>query len=216
MEATQLQQLGLCYQKMEMYDQAISVYTRADLMKPDSYWTILHLAQCYRELEQHDKALEYYKIAEEMKPENLNLTLHVAEQLYETGEYEEASPRLHKLLYHHPESLKTLRLLAECSFMCRQNTQAAKYYERMMAEHTNEMTSADWKFAAYNYWLLRRRDECFRCLSRAEELHEPYDEEYVTFADIIYKSSNLAQLIGGSQEEAFYMYDAYHRTKHKS
>ena len=216
MEATQLQQLGLCYQKMEMYDQAISVYTRADLMKPDSYWTILHLAQCYRELEQHDKALEYYKIAEEMKPENLNLTLHVAEQLYETGEYEEASPRLHKLLYHHPESLKTLRLLAECSFMCRQNTQAAKYYERMMAEHTDEMTSADWKFAAYNYWLLSRHDECFRCLSRAEELHnQSAREDTLTFADTIHNGLRLLSSLGGSEDEMAYLYDAYHRTKRR-
>ena len=87
MEATQLQQLGLCYQKLKMYREAIEEYTKADLMKPDSYWTIHHLAQCHRELEHYEKALEYYEIAEGMKPDNLSLTFHVAELLYELGEY---------------------------------------------------------------------------------------------------------------------------------
>ena len=216
MEATQLQQLGLCYQKMEMYDEAISVYTRADLMKPDSYWTILHLAQCHRELYNHDKALEYYEMAEAMKPENLSLTFHVAEQLYELGRYDEALPRLYKIDYHHPESLKSLRLLAECCFVSGQSAQAAKYYERMMAEHATEMNSVDWKFAAFNYWLLGRRDECFRCLGRAEELHGlSAGEDTLTFADTIYNGLRLLSSLGAREDEVTYLYDAYCRYKRR-
>ena len=218
MEATQLQQLGLCYQKLKMYREAIEEYTKADLMKPDSYWTIHHLAQCHRELGHYEKALEYYEIAEGMKPDNLSLTFHVAELLYELGEYEEALPRLHKIDYHHPESLKSLRLLAECCFMSEQGTQAAKYYERMMAEHATEMSSDDWKHAAYNYWLQGTRHECFRCLSRAEELYaqqpESSDEDSFStpaFADVVYADSRLLESLGARKEELGYMYDAYHR-----
>ena len=220
MEATQLQQLGLCYQKLKMYPEAIEEYTKADLMKPDSYWTVHHLAQCHRELGHYEKALEYYEMAEGMKPDNLSLTFHVAELLYELGEYEEALPRLHKVDYHHPESLKSLRLLAECCFMSEQGTQAAKYYERMMAEHAAEMNSDDWKYAAYNYWLLGKRNECFRCMSRAEELYaqqpESSDEETFAapaFADVVYADSRLLESLGARKEELGYMYDAYHRTK---
>ena len=220
MEGTQLQQLGLCYQKLKMYREAIEEYTKADLMKPDSYWTIHHLAQCHRELGHYEKALEYYEIAEGMKPDNLTLTFHVAELLYELGEYEEALPRLHKIDYHHPESLKSLRLLAECCFMSEQGPQAAKYYERMMAEHAAEMSSDDWKHAAYNHWLLGNRHECFRCLSRAEELYaqqpESSDEEIFAapaFADVVYADSRLLESLGARKEELGYMYDAYHRAK---
>jgi tetratricopeptide (TPR) repeat protein len=220
MEATLLQQFGLCYQKLKMYREAIEEYTKADLMKPDSYWTIHHLAQCHRELGHYEKALEYYEMAEGMKPDNLTLTFHVAELLYELGEYEEALPRLHKIDYHHPESLKSLRLLAECCFMSEQGTQAAKYYERMMTEHTAEMSSDDWKHAAYNHWLQGNRHECFRCLSRAEELYEqqpePSDEEAFAapfFADRIYADSRFLESLGARKEELGYMYDAYHRTK---
>ena len=219
MEAAQLQQLGLCYQKMKLYDDAIEAYSKADLMKPDSYWTIHHLAQCHRAANHYDKALEYYETAETMKPDNLSLTYHVAELLYELGEYEEALPRLHKLDYHHPESLKSLRLLAECCFMSEQGTQAAKYYERMIAEHADELTATDWKHAAYNYWLQGQRDACFRCMSRAEELQaaEPYDEEShtepPTFADSVHSDIRLLQSLGARKEELTYLYDAYYRTK---
>ena len=215
MEATQLQQLGLCYQKLTMYNEAIEAYEKADLVKPDSYWTIHHLAQCYREMASYEKALEYYKLAEDMKPDNLTLTFHVAELLYELGEYEEALPRLHKIDYHHPESLKSLRLLAECNLMSEQSTQAAKYYERMMSQHTEELTSNDWKYAAYTYWLLDKRDECFRCMRRAEELYEP--ESSVSkeweFAEVIHRDSRLLTSLGARKEELGYLYDAYHRAK---
>ena len=214
MEATQLQQLGLCLQKTEHYAAAVDVYTRADLLKPNSYWTILHLAQCHRELEENEKALEYYKMAEAMKPDNLNLVYHVAEQLVETSEYDEALPRLHKLLYHHPESLKALRLLAECYCFNKQPAQAAKHYERMMVEHLTEMTSLDWKFAACSQWLLGHRDECFRLLSRAEELYEVTDDT-IPFAESLYNASGLLESLGANKAELTYLCDAYYRSKRR-
>ena len=219
MEATQLQQLGFCYQKQEMYADAIEAYTKADLRQPDSYWTILHLAQCHLAMGHYADALEHYQIAESMKPDNLALTFHVAELLYEQGEYEEALPRLHKLDYHHPEALKSLRLLAECHFMNEQGTQAAKYYERMIAEHADTLTSTDWLHAAYNYWLIGHRDDCFRSLRRAEELYPqgPSTEDICgdtpSFADTIYSDSRLLEALGARHEELCYLYDAYHRSK---
>ena len=153
-----------------------------------------------------------------MKPDNLSLTLHAAELLYELGEYEEALPRLHKVDYHHPESLKSLRLLAECHFMSEKRAQAAKYYERMIAEHAAETTSTDWQHAAYNYWLMEQRNECFRCLSRAEELYQQEQDEENThtapsFADKVYGDSRLLTSLGAHKEEMDYLYDAYYRSK---
>ena len=212
MEATQLQQLGLCYQKKKMYDAAIEAYTKADLQKPDSYWTILHLAQCYREMENEEEALKYYEIAESMKPDNLNLTYHVVEQLYALGEYEEALPRLHKIDYHHPESLKTVRLLAECNLFSCKFGQATRYYERMMSEHTGELTSHDWRHAAYTYWLQGERKRCFECLQRAEALH--LEDEYTpSFADVVHKESHMLISLGAHKEDITYFYDAYCRSK---
>ena len=221
MEATQLQQLGLCYQKMKMYDEAIEAYTKADLLKPDSYWTIHHLAQCHRACENYDKALEYYEIAESMKPDNLSITFHIAEAHYELGNYEEALPYLHKIDYHHPESQKSLRLLAECNLFDLKHEQATKYYERMITDHSEELTSTDWLHAAYNYWLCDKRDECFRCMNRAEETKAvtPDEEDKHTaslsFADTIHSDTHLLEILGARKEELDYLYDAYYRYKMK-
>ena len=219
MEATQQQQLGLCYQKQEMYDEAIEAYTKADLLRPDNYWTILHLAQCCRATGRYDTALEHYLVAENMKPDNLVLTFHVAELLYELGEYEEALPRLHKLDYHHPEALKSLRLLAECHFLSEQGAHAVKFYERMITDHTETLTSTDWLHAAYNYWLIGRRNDCFRCLRRAEELYvkeisgEEMGGDALSFADVIYSDLRLLEALGACREGLGYLYDAYYRNR---
>ncbi len=226
MEATQLQQFGLCYQKVEFYEEAIEAYTKADLLQPDSYWTILHLAQCYRADSQYEKALEYYEIAESMKPDNLNLTYHIAELHHRLGDYEEALPYLHKVDYHHPESLKTVRLLAECNLFDHKFEQATKYYERMMAEHTDELTVQDWKNAAYNYWLLGWREKFFNCMQRAEKLHEelPHEEVEIdgqlytdkrTFANEVQNDFTTLHALGIRKEELNYLYDAYCREKRR-
>ena len=224
MEATQLQQYGLCHQKIEFYEEAIEAYTKADILQPNSYWTILHLAQCYRANAQYEKALEYYEIAEGLKPDNLSITFHIAELHYELGDYEEAFPYLHKVDYHHPESLKTVRLLAECNLFSCKFEQAAKYYERMMTEHTEELTVKDWKNVAYTYLLLGKRDHFFNCLLRAEQLHEelPYEEveidgkcytDKLSFAEEVQGDFNLLHSLGISKDQLSYLYDAYCRSK---
>ncbi len=224
MEATQLQQLGLCHQKVSLYEEAIEAYVKADILQPDSYWTVLHLAQCYRADNDLANALKYYEIAEGMKPDNLSLTFHIAEILREVGEFEEALPRLHKIDYHHPESLKSVRLLAECSLFAHKYEQAAKYYERMMTEHVEELTDTDWRYAGYNYWMLGKRDSCFSCLLRADRLLEAMPCEEVEIDGVLYRDTHsLAeevradfarlQSIGMSDEELHYLYDAYCRSK---
>ena len=224
MEATQLQQFGLCFQKEELYENAIELYTKADILQPDSYWTILHLAQCYRAEWQCEKALEYYKIAESMKPDNLNLAFVIAELHYNIGEYEEAFPYLHKIDYHHPESLKTVRLLAECSLQTRKFEHAVKYYERILAEHSAELTVKDLKYAAYGYLLLGERDRFFAYLMRAERLHEetPVEEvdidgrryaDKVSFAEEVRLDISLLHTLGVGREQSPYLYDAYCRYK---
>lgn len=226
MEATQLQQLGLCYQKEEMYEKAIECYIKADILQPDSYWTTHHLAQCYHKDLYYEKALEYYEIAESMKPDNLSLTYHVAELLHKFGEYEEALPRLHKIDYHHPEAIKSVRLLAECYMYLRKFEQADKYYSRMKTEHIHELDYTDWKMIAYNYLMMGQREQFFHCMQRVEELYEEMQHEEVqiddswyidkmTFSDIMLSDINLLNRLGCSKEEQAYLYDAYHRGKRK-
>ena len=215
MGAVQLQQMGLCYQKLRNYRKAINAYTRADVLQPDSYWTVLHLAQCNDEMGNEDEAYKYYEIAESMKPDNLNLTLHAAEALIEMGKYEEALPRLHKLDYHRPESLKVTRMLAECNLLLGRSEQATRNYERIVAEHADELSSLDMRNAACCYWLMGNRERCFKCLQRAEELFAE-KEERQSFAAAFSCEMELLDRLSGNPQEVTYLYDAYCRYKRKS
>ena len=215
MGAMQLQQMGLCYQKQRQYRKAIDAYTRADVLQPDSYWTVLHLAQCNDEMGYEDKAFKYYEIAESMKPDNLNLTLHAAEALIGMGKYEEAMPRLHKLDYHRPESLKVGRMLAESSLQLGKCEQSARYYERIATEHADELSSLDMRNAACNHWLMGNREQSFRCLLRAEELFAE-KEERQSFAAALTSEMELLDRLSGTPKEVTYLYDAYCRYKKKN
>ena len=214
MEATQLQQLGLCYQKLRKYDAAIEAYTKADLLKPDSYWTVHHLAQCHREKGNGKKAFQYYEIAESMKPDNLSLTYHAAEALFEIGHYEAALPRLHKLDYHHPESLKVVRMLADSYILIGKGQQAVRYYERIAQEHADELTSGDLRNMACSYWLMGDRKRCFEHLLLAEKL---YSEDLAgePFADAVAAEMEFLERFASDREDVAFLYDAYCRYKNK-
>jgi tetratricopeptide (TPR) repeat protein len=214
MEATQLQQLGLCYQKMKRYDAAIEAYTKADLLKPDSYWTVHHLAQCHRERGNYKKAFQYYEIAESMKPDNLSLTYHAAEALFEMGHYEAAIPRLHKLDYHHPESLKVVRILADSYILTGKGQQAVRYYERIAQEHADELTSGDLRNMACCYWLMGDRKRCFEHLLLAEKLYSE-DQAREPFANAVAAEMEFIERFVSNKEDVTFLYDAYCRYKKK-
>jgi tetratricopeptide (TPR) repeat protein len=214
MEATQLQQLGLCYQKLRKYDAAIEAYTKADLLKPDSYWTVHHLAQCHREKGNGKKAFQYYEIAESMKPDNLSLTYHAAEALFEMGHHEAAIPRLHKLDYHHPESLKVVRMLADSYILTGKGQQAVRYYERVAQEHADELTSGDLRNMACCYWLMGDRKRCFEHLLLAEKLYSE-DQAREPFANAVAAEMEFIERFVSNKEDVTFLYDAYCRYKKK-
>lgn len=207
--AVQLQQLGLCYQKIGNYQEAISTYEEADLLKPNSYWTISHLAHCYCETEDFDTAAKYYKLAESMKPDNLSLTYHTAEMLYKTRCYDEALPRLNKLYYHHPESLKVIRMLAECNLNMKRGEQAVRYYERIIEDHASECTSHDLRYAAYSYWITDERERCFEVLWNAERCFLKDKEEEGSFTSMLTQEINQLDCFYPNEEEPNYLCDAY-------
>ena len=123
-------------------------------------------------------------------------------------------PRLHKIDYHHPESLKPVRLLAECYLSLGKGEQAARHYERIMTEHADELTSTDLRKAACCYWLQDERERCFKCLQRAEELFNE-EEEGIPFAQVLTADLQLLKRLSTHEEELTYFNDAYHRSKRK-
>ena len=54
------QKIGYCLQMSGEYDKALDAYLKAEMIYPDSLWTLRRIASCYRTLKKPEAALEYY------------------------------------------------------------------------------------------------------------------------------------------------------------
>ena len=162
------QEMGYCMQKERDYNTAIDYYTRADIIKPDSLWTLRHIAQCYRLQGESDKALSYYQMAEELAPENISLLLQTGESFATMKRYDEAFARFFKVEYIKPSSRRALRAIAWCSFLTCKDNQARDYYKRL-----TEMPSAsyeDFLNAGHVEWVNHNNAQAIEFYSKAKEI----------------------------------------------
>jgi tetratricopeptide (TPR) repeat protein len=167
-DAQFFQEMGYCLQKEMRYKEAIDYYTKADIVKPDTLWTLRHIAQCYRMQGEFDKALSYYQLAEELAPENISLLLQTGESFATMKQYEEAFARFYKVEFLKPGSLRATRAIAWCSFVTGKDEQARNYYRRLHA-----MPSAsyeDYLNAGHVEWVNHNNSKAIEFYERAKEL----------------------------------------------
>lgn len=126
------QKRGYCLQQIQQKSLALDAFLQADLIQPDSIWTLKRIAACYRQLKDPLKALEYYRRVEALEPGKIMLTLNIGHCLVEAGNYAEALKFYFKAEVLSEESPKTWRPIAWCSFMCKKYEQAAKYYDKIL------------------------------------------------------------------------------------
>jgi len=126
------QKRGFCLQQLGEKSKALEAYLQADLVEPNSLWTLKRIAACYRQLKEPVKALDYYRRAEALDPGKLVLTMNIGHCLVDTGDYAEALKAYFKAEVLSDESPKTWRPIAWCSFMCRKYDQAGKYYGKIL------------------------------------------------------------------------------------
>ena len=128
------QKMGYAHQKEGNIRQSINYYTKADIINPDSLWTMRHIAQCYRLLGDYGNALHYYTATMEIAPDNRAMLLHIGECLAMLKRYEEAFEYFFKVEYLDPSSVRATRAIAWCSFLTRKTEQARRYYGKLMEE----------------------------------------------------------------------------------
>ncbi|MCK9311355.1 MAG: hypothetical protein M0P26_03655 [Bacteroidales bacterium] len=126
------QEKGYCLQQLNQKSMALDAYLQADLIQPDSLWTLKRIAANYRNLKNPVKALEYYKRAESLDPGNIILTLNIGHCLVELEDFSEALNYYFKAELLSEGSPKTWRPIAWCSFICKKYDQAGKYYEKIL------------------------------------------------------------------------------------
>lgn len=127
-----LQKAGYCYSALGDVESAVDMYSRSELLAPDSLWTLRRLASAYRLLGNHKKALEYYRKIEEKRPDDLNIAYAIGHCLMETGNLKDALKMFYKVEYLAPDSTKSHRPLAWCSFLLGDFEKAARYYGKIL------------------------------------------------------------------------------------
>jgi len=134
-DAELLQKKGFCLQQLDCRKEALEAYLQADLVLPDSLWTLKRIAACYRLEKNPVNALYYYQKAEKLAPNDLTLTFNIGHAMVESGDYAKALQLYFKAEVLSEESLKTWRPIAWCSLMCGKFDQANAYYQKIM-QHT--------------------------------------------------------------------------------
>lgn len=162
------QEMGYCAQKKCDFNTAVDYYTKADIVKPDTLWTLRHIAQCYRLQGESEKALSYYLMAEELAPENISLLLQTGESYATLKQYEEAFSRFYKVEYLKPGSMRAMRAIAWCSFLTGNDTQARAYYKRL--HEMPKPTFEDYLNAAHVEWVTRNNALAVEYYTKAAQL----------------------------------------------
>lgn len=168
-DATLWQKYGFCHQRNGTYAEALHAFRMADLLKPDHFWTLHHIAQCQRALGQTAEALESYRHLAAMKPDVPRFAFRQAECLIQLTRYEEALPLLYRLAYDTPDDLRTLRALVRSLLMQRQPDAAMKQANHILGNPALELTDDDLLLIGSAQWLTGQRDDALRTWSVMEE-----------------------------------------------
>lgn len=157
LSADDYQKIGFCYQKESDYENAITYYKRADVIKTNSHWTLSHLAQCYRIIEDYDNAEKTYAQLNDASSDNLQTLFRHGECLVHLQRYEESFPLFFKVEYldKHPE--KAQRAIAWCSFLTGKLEQAKTYYSKLL--EGENASAEDYLNAGHVFWSQRETNK---------------------------------------------------------
>ncbi len=195
------QEMGYCSQKELKFNTAIDYYTKADIIKPDTLWTLRHIAQCYRMQGEFDKAVSYYQMAEELAPENISLLLQAGESFAAIKQYEEAFARFYKVEYLKPDSLRATRAIAWCSFITGKDKQAQGYYKRLLDMPVPSFE--DYLNAAHVEWVCHNNEKAVELYSKAKE----QDGNSAKVADHIMRDKEVLLSRGVGEKELLLLRD---------
>lgn len=130
------QKMGYAYQRLGHLEEASVQYERAEMLAPESVWTLRRLAQVNKALGRHRAALEYYERMEKIDPDNPVNALNMGHCHLELNELREALHCYYKAEMLDEKSTQALRPIAWCAFLNRDYDTARRYFDRILAEMT--------------------------------------------------------------------------------
>lgn len=154
-------------QKLKLYESALEIYERADLMQPNHLWTLRQMATCCRMEEAYEEAIGYYRQIEEMMPDNTQILLHIASCYANMKEYKKALDYLAKADYLDADNLKVLRALAWCNFLKGNYERANEYCRRVL---NMQAETSDYLNAGHVAWIMGNVTEAIELYKQTAQM----------------------------------------------
>lgn len=177
-DADIFQRAGYCLQKSRRYADAVQAYRKADVLKPDSLWTVRHLATCCRLERDYAAALDYYRKAGDMLPDNRNILFYTGFCLAELERYAEALQCFFKLDLMEDGCVKAWRAIGWCSFVSGKYEQAMRYYDKLIA---SAPVPADYLNAGHVAWVMNDIGRAVRYYTLSLGTSESHDAFFEAF-----------------------------------
>lgn len=133
------QKIGFCHQKLHHTEESLHAYMVANSIKPNSKWTLSHLASLCTAAGRMEEAFQYYQELLEIQPENQKFLIGAAQSLMQCNRYEEALPLLHKASYLDEQSESARLQLAWCLIVCGKKDEAAKHILELQATNATNL-----------------------------------------------------------------------------
>jgi len=128
------QKMGHALQRLGRLEEALTEYERAEMLAPESEWTLKRLAQVNKALGRYRVALGYYERIDRLSPDLPATALNMGHCYMELNELREALRCYYKAELLDEKSTKPLRPIAWCAFLNRDFDTARRYFERILTE----------------------------------------------------------------------------------
>lgn len=133
-DAARYQKMGYCMEKTGRPGRAAALYRRAEILDPESLWTLRRLAAVLRADAQADEALEAYRRLAQKQPDDTRTALLLGYCLMEKGLYDEAIAQFYKVDFLDDKTHKAWRPLAWTLFLARDFDRADQYYRKILSD----------------------------------------------------------------------------------
>ena len=133
-EAGITEQVGFCYERLGLYDNAIASYDLALASNPDSKWLLRRYAHALQHcsLPDYAKAASIYKKLVADDTSNEKMLMRLARCQYLAGNYDEALQTLYKVNYLFPANTDAENSIAWCELRFGNTAKAADLYMRLL------------------------------------------------------------------------------------
>ncbi|MBR1733054.1 MAG: tetratricopeptide repeat protein, partial [Alloprevotella sp.] len=200
-DATTYEKMGYCCSMEKDYDLAAECFELANMMRPDSPWTLRQLAKMRSLTGDYDLAMEALCELERLQPEDEDTLLRLGECHLQLGDATAALEKLYKADYLKPEG-RARRALAWFFLTTGQTEQAANYYRRIL--DTGNATAEDYYNGGHCAWITGDIPEAVARYVKAVLLRR--DGKAGT--DFFAEDRNLLSKAGKTDNELLLMRDA--------